>query len=186
MRRADQTWWKLAVIGLLTATEASAEDRQGRPRRQIVVSIPDRKLALIADGRVVRIWRTAVGALDTPSPTGTLAIVTRVAHPAHYVPGKVTPPGPKNPLGTRWLGLSRKGYGIHGTNVPGSIGRAASHGCIRMRNGDVEELFEMVGVGDTVELHGERTAEIVRIFDGDSDGDSPHVPAVTATSGAGD
>lgn len=92
MRRADQTWWKLAVIGLLTATEASAEDRQGRPRRQIVVSIPDRKLALIADGRVVRIWRTAVGALDTPSPTGTLAIVTRVAHPAHYVPVKVTPP----------------------------------------------------------------------------------------------
>lgn len=70
--------------------------------------------------------------------------------------------------------------------MPGSIGRAASHGCIRMRNGDVEELFEMVGVGDTVELHGERTAEIVRIFDGDSDGDSPHVPAVTATSGAGD
>ena len=48
-----------------------------------------------------------------------------------------------------------KGYGIHGTNAPGSIGKAASHGCIRMRNRDVEELFAMVGVGVTVELLAE-------------------------------
>jgi lipoprotein-anchoring transpeptidase ErfK/SrfK len=52
--------------------------------------------------------------------------------------------------------LSKIGYGIHGTNVPGSIGKAASHGCIRMRNHDVEELFELVGVGVTVELHANR------------------------------
>ena len=64
----------------------------------------------------------------------------------------VIPPGKANPLGTRWIGLSRKGYGIHGTNNPRSIGRRASHGCIRMRNRDVEELFEMVAVGDRVEI----------------------------------
>ena len=57
-----------------------------------------------------------------------------------------------------------KGYGIHGTNVPSSIGRNASHGCIRMRNHDVEELFEIVAVGDAVELHHERTPETERIF----------------------
>jgi lipoprotein-anchoring transpeptidase ErfK/SrfK len=60
--------------------------------------------------------------------------------------------------------LSKKGYGIHGTNRPASIGRNASHGCIRMRNRDVEELFEMVSVGDAVELYGERTAELDKIF----------------------
>ena len=88
--------------------------------------------------------------------------------PAHGAPtsskGRVVPPGKANPLGTRWLGLSKKGYGIHGTNAPGSIGRNASHGCIRMRNRDVEELFELVAVGDMVELVGERTPETERIF----------------------
>ena len=62
------------------------------------------------------------------------------------------------------MGLSLKGYGIHGTNAPSSIGRNASHGCIRMRNHEVEELFGMVAVGDAVELVGERTAETERIF----------------------
>jgi lipoprotein-anchoring transpeptidase ErfK/SrfK len=70
----------------------------------------------------------------------------------------VVPPGKWNPLGTRWLGLSRKGYGIHGTNAPKSIGKAASHGCIRLRNSDIEELFDLVSVGDAVELVGEPAA----------------------------
>jgi hypothetical protein len=60
--------------------------------------------------------------------------------------------------------LTLKGYGIHGTNNPRSIGRNASHGCIRMRNEDVQELFEMVAVGDEVLLVGERTPEIEQIF----------------------
>jgi lipoprotein-anchoring transpeptidase ErfK/SrfK len=69
-------------------------------------------------------------------------------------------------LGTRWLGLDQRGYGIHGTNQPHSIGHRASHGCIRMRNHDMEELFELVQVGDAVELHTERTAELAEIFGG--------------------
>jgi lipoprotein-anchoring transpeptidase ErfK/SrfK len=73
-------------------------------------------------------------------------------------------PGKNNPLGTRWMGLGYKGYGIHGTNVPSSIGKAASHGCIRMRQHDVEELFALVDVGTTVELHGERPALVAMIF----------------------
>src|SRR5436190_803480 len=58
----------------------------------------------------------------------------------------------------------RKGYGIHGTNQPKSIGKAASHGCIRMGRKDLEELFELVRVGDTVEIHGERDATIAALF----------------------
>jgi lipoprotein-anchoring transpeptidase ErfK/SrfK len=116
------------------------------------------------DDRVVRIFETAVGAPKSPSPTGTYKIVNSIEDPTWYTKGKIVRPGKCNPLGTRWLGLSAKGYGIHGTNVPSSIGRNASHGCIRMHNHDVEELFKMVAVGDQVELHGERNSELARIF----------------------
>jgi len=61
-------------------------------------------------------------------------------------------------------GPERSGYGLHGTNVPSSIGKNASHGCIRLRNSDVEKLFQLVEVGDQVELHGERTDEILALF----------------------
>ena len=54
------------------------------------------------------------------------------------------------------MGISAPGYGIHGTNVPASIGKNASHGCIRLRNSDIEQLFKLVEVGDQVELYGER------------------------------
>ena len=108
----------------------------------------------------MKTYAVAVGAPETPSPTGTFQVVTRVPDPAWYQPGKVVPPGPGNPLGPRWIGLSQKGYGIHGTNSPRSIGKAKSHGCIRMRNADVEELFELIDVGDAVELRPEKTEEL--------------------------
>jgi lipoprotein-anchoring transpeptidase ErfK/SrfK len=76
----------------------------------------------------------------------------------------VIAPGPQNPIGTRWIGLNQKGYGIHGTDEPSSIGYAKSHGCIRLRNADVERLFERVRPGDVVELHAERTADIDQLF----------------------
>src|SRR5262249_13474025 len=115
--------------------------------------------------KVVRIFPVAVGAPKSPSPTGSFEIVNRIVDPTWYMKGKVVGPGPSNPLGNRWIGLSAKGYGIHGTNVQSSIGKNVSHGCIRMKSIDIEALFEMVAVGDTVELHGERTDEIARLFD---------------------
>jgi lipoprotein-anchoring transpeptidase ErfK/SrfK len=149
----------VAVAILVAAARAQALESA-----RIVVSIPDRKLALVEGERVVKVYETAVGAAVSPSPTGSYTIATRIPNPTWYTPGKVVGPGKHNPLGTRWMGLSLKGFGIHGTNSPRSIGRAASHGCIRMRNRDVEELFERVSVGYVVELHGERDAEIERIF----------------------
>ena len=159
-----QKMMKLAGVILWASAEAMAQDDQSKVSRRIVVSIPDRKLAVIENDRVVRTFETAVGAPNSPSPTGTFTIINSIEHPTWYTKGRTVPPGPANPLGTRWLGLSQKGYGIHGTNVPSSIGRNASHGCIRMRNRDVEQLFKMVAVGDVVELIGERTEEIARIF----------------------
>ena len=90
--------------------------------------------------------------------------MNRIPNPTYFGTGKIIGPGRDNPLGTRWLGLSAKGYGIHGTNVPGSIGHAASHGCIRMRQRDLEELFDLVRVGVSVELAVERPPVVAMIF----------------------
>ena len=164
-----QTRWqwkfsKAFAALLVAASQALAQERQAE--RRIVVSIPDRKLALLEDGEVVKIYPVAVGASSTPSPAGDFKIVERLTHPTWYGPHKIVPPGKTNPLGPRWIGLSQKGYGIHGTSSPRSIGKAASHGCIRMHNSDVEELFELIQVGDAVELVVERTDDVIRIFDG--------------------
>jgi L,D-transpeptidase catalytic domain len=73
-------------------------------------------------------------------------------------------PGKDNPLGSRWMGLSLKGYGIHGTNVQSSVGKAASHGCFRMRKQDVEEFYTLVEVGDPVTVRRERDVMIAQVF----------------------
>jgi lipoprotein-anchoring transpeptidase ErfK/SrfK len=167
MLTRDRQMKRLAAVTgalLLAAAEAMAQDRCTRLPRRIVVSIPDRKLAVLEGERVLRVFPTAVGAPASPSPAGSYKIVARIPDPTWYGKGKIVPPGKSNPLGTRWLGLSIKGYGIHGTNNPASIGHSASHGCIRMRNHDVEQLFNMVEDGDAVELVGERTAEVMQIF----------------------
>jgi lipoprotein-anchoring transpeptidase ErfK/SrfK len=142
---------EIISIVLFAAATARAEEAAG-DRRRIVVSIPDQKLVLIEDEAILRVYDIAVGKPSTPSPEGQFRIVNRIADPTWYGPRKIVPPGKSNPLGTRWMGLSVRGYGIHGTNAPNSIGKRASHGCIRMRNRDVEELFELVPVGALVEL----------------------------------
>jgi L,D-transpeptidase catalytic domain len=145
------------------------------PQREIVVSLEDRKLALVEDGRVLKEYPVAVGKPSTPSPVGTFTIERRVANPIYQHDGRTVEPGPHNPVGTRWMGLSIRGYGIHGTNVPSSIGKAASHGCIRMARRDVEELFSLVQVGDKVELIGQRNEETAQLF---GDGPKPDITAI--------
>ncbi len=135
-----------------------------RPARRIVVSFPDHKLALLEGDRVLKIYDVAVGAPVSPSPTGEFQIVQRLENPTYYKPGVVIGPGPNNPLGPRWIGLNVKGFGIHGTNRPDSIGKHASHGCIRLRNSDIEDLFARVQVGDRVSLIPERNEEMARLF----------------------
>jgi lipoprotein-anchoring transpeptidase ErfK/SrfK len=157
----------LILSGSAPAQEApspAAPHEFAAPARQIVVSIADRKLALVENGEVKAMFSIAVGKEGTPSPAGSFHIVNRVVNPTYYHEGKVIPPGPCNPVGTRWLGLSEHGYGIHGTNAPHSIGKAASHGCIRMARTDLEQLFAMVAVGDAVEIHAERDEETERFF----------------------
>jgi lipoprotein-anchoring transpeptidase ErfK/SrfK len=154
-------WMAALTIGVaMHAAPAAAADHE----RRVVVSIPDRMLALIDGDEVIGVYPVAVGAPVSPSPVGTFTIITRVTNPTYYRPGKVIGPGATNPIGTRWIGLNVKGFGIHGTDDPRSIGFAKSHGCIRLRNEDVEALFDQLRAGDIVELHDARTPEIQQLF----------------------
>ena len=92
----------------------------GMENRVIVVSLEDRKLALVENGQVKKVYSVAVGKPSTPSPVGTFTIERRAVNPTYHHGGKTIPPGPGNPVGTRWMGLSIHGYGIHGTNEPKS------------------------------------------------------------------
>jgi lipoprotein-anchoring transpeptidase ErfK/SrfK len=106
----------------------------------------------------LRRFPVATGQAIYPTPAGTFHIVVKWVNPWWYPPTydawarglKPVPPGPGNPLGTRWMGLSVPGVGIHGTDEPSSIGYSASHGCIRMQVPDAEWLFNHVAVGTTV------------------------------------
>jgi lipoprotein-anchoring transpeptidase ErfK/SrfK len=110
--------------------------------------------------RGMRLWKVlgvATGQSSYPTPIGHFSIVTMQRHPWWYPPDsdwaegeKPIPPGPGNPLGTRWMGLSAPGVGMHGTPDPASIGYSASHGCIRMRIPEAEWLFSRVHVGTPV------------------------------------
>lgn len=166
-------WWLWGAVWLLAAGSVPAFGQLAWPvcspdsGRRIVVSLADRKMALIENGTVARVFPVAVGRAQTPSPVGQFSIVNRIAHPTYYAPGVVIEPGPANPLGERWIGLSRKGYGIHGTNAPSSIGRAASHGCIRMAKADLEQVFDWVREGDLVEIR-ERAVDLLEsLFEDD-------------------
>ena len=121
--------------------------------KKIILNLASRLLTLYEGTEKVRIYPVAVGAPETPSPVGEFSISEKEVNPSWTDPKtKITvPSGPSNPLGYRWLGLYGN-YGIHGTNAPWSIGCSVSHGCIRMYEEDVEELFESAPMGTPVEI----------------------------------
>lgn len=126
---------------------------------QIVVDLGDLRLYLYHGDKVYKSYRIATGQAAYPTPTGDFAIVNKQVDPTWVPPdsawakgAKPIPPGPGNPLGTRWIGLSYPGVGIHGTADDSSIGTYASHGCIRMHTWEVEQLYPMVVVGMPVTI----------------------------------
>ena len=122
MLRAEDQIKKLAAftgVVLMATAEALAQDNTTRSARRIVVSITDRKLAVLDAGRVMKIFPTAVGAPASPSPVGVYKIVNSIPEPTWYYRGKIVGPGKANPLGTRWLGLSIKGCLLYTSNACG-------------------------------------------------------------------
>lgn len=106
---------------------------------EIIINVSGKRLAVFRNGKLDKEYIVATGKPQTPTPTGTFTIVNKEVDPG-------------GPYGTRWLGLSILGYGIHGTNAPESIGTAASNGCIRMYNEDVEALFDIAPIGTVVRI----------------------------------
>lgn len=135
-----------------------ARTRQAMVGR-IVVNLSQRKLRLIRNGRVWKAYRIAVGQAAYPTPTGDYEINDKQVDPYWHPPDSpwaaeldTIPPGPGNPLGTRWIGTTAPAIGIHGTYADSSIGTAASHGCMRMHIPEVEELYEQVTLGMKVSI----------------------------------
>jgi L,D-transpeptidase ErfK/SrfK len=123
----------------------------------IVLNIPELTIYYYENKKIKFFSPTTCGRLSMKTPLGKYKIVTKKLNPTWYPPvwtglEKPVPPGPQNPLGDRWMGLSINGYGIHSTNSPRSIGKIVSHGCIRMYPEDAEKLFNSVKIGTPVEI----------------------------------
>ena len=123
----------------------------------IVILRDSNELFLYEKEKLVRRFGVATGQPSYPTPTGDFEIAIKQRNPWWYPPpspwaadADPVPPGPGNPLGTRWMGLSVPYVGIHGTPDAASIGYSASHGCIRMRIPDAEWLFQRVKLGTPV------------------------------------
>lgn len=106
----------------------------------IDVSTSRHQLKLFDNQRLLKVYPIAVGKILTPTPQGTFTIINKQSNPG-------------GPFGVLWMGLSKRHYGIHGTNNPTSIGKNVSHGCIRMYNHDVLDLSSKVSVGTRVVIH---------------------------------
>jgi lipoprotein-anchoring transpeptidase ErfK/SrfK len=130
----------------------------GTYAKVIVINRSINRLYLYNGNKLFRTFPVATGQAIYPTPRGTWHIVVKYRNPWWYPPTssswaqglKPVPPGPDNPLGTRWMGLDAPGVGIHGTDAPSSIGYSASHGCVRMQVPDAEWLFDHVDIGTTV------------------------------------
>jgi lipoprotein-anchoring transpeptidase ErfK/SrfK len=123
----------------------------------VVILRGSNRLLYFDDAKFVRWFGVATGQSAYPTPVGDFEIVNMQRNPWWYPPpspwakdSQPVPPGPGNPLGTRWMGLSTPYVGIHGTPDSASIGYSASHGCIRMRIPDAEWLFQHVEIGTPV------------------------------------
>jgi lipoprotein-anchoring transpeptidase ErfK/SrfK len=126
---------------------------------RLQIRLSQRQVLLLRGKEIIRTFPIAVGRPGWETPTGTFTVQQMFKDPTWVNPLKpdISIPGgdPENPLGRYWIGFWTDGknwIGFHGTPTPSSVGRAASHGCIRMYNQDIEELFQIVKLGTQVSV----------------------------------
>jgi L,D-transpeptidase ErfK/SrfK len=126
----------------------------------MVINVPQRMLFFVREGGTTG-YPVAVGRASWPTPLGTFSIATKETNPTWDVPESIraealragrslplkVPPGPNNPLGAHWMGLSGGSVGVHGTNAPNSVYQATTHGCIRLRPDDIAAVFAQTPIG---------------------------------------
>ena len=125
---------------------------------KIIINVAARSLGVYKNNEKIRLYPVGLGKLSTPTPVGYFSVLTKEENPTWVDPGdsgNTIPSGESNPLGYRWMQVWRN-YGIHGTNHPESIGSYVSNGCIRMKEADVEEVYDYASVGTPVEIMYQR------------------------------
>lgn len=147
-------------------TQASTPGESGAPRNvSIRIDTKRNMLGVFENEKLIAAYPVTIGSAHTASPIGDwkvrgIAKLPRFRYDKEMLEhGKrsgnfyMLPPGPRNPVGVMWIALNKKGIGIHGTDDPGSIGRALSHGCVRLANWDVVRLATKIKAGDNVSIH---------------------------------
>lgn len=121
---------------------------------KIVINIPSTTLYLYQGEELIKVYRITVGRIDAPTPIGNFKVINKRIKPTWYpTDGRnPIPPGPNNELGTRWIGINKPHYGIHGTIKPREIEKATSDGCVRLKNKDIEELYPLISLTAPVEI----------------------------------
>ena len=145
---------------------------------RIVLNLPALILEYYEGDTLIKAYPVAVGRKTSQTPVGDFKVINKSKNPTWSPRGRSPiPPGPANPLGTRWIGF-KNGYGIHGNNKPSVIGTLASAGCVRLYNEDVEELYEKVTVGTPVKV-------IYQTFEIAGNGHKPYIKIYTDLYGFG-
>ncbi|GEM_PF-3577935 len=162
------TCWAVAVILVISYQPIFLAEPANKPtitpkipdwvETRVEVSLSQRQVIVYRGSFEVKRYPVAIGKSGWETPTGNFLITQMLQNPAWKNPitGDILPPGDReNPLGPYWIGFWTQGwiwYGFHGTNEPESVGQAITHGCLRMYNEDVEELFSQVRIGTVVTI----------------------------------
>jgi L,D-transpeptidase ErfK/SrfK len=145
------------VVLLPTRSILPDADEQG-----IVINLPEMRLFDYTVKNGPEVFALAIGDEASPSLIGEFVVGAKRKDPTWHVPASIraekpelpaeVPAGPDNPLGSRWITIGRTSYGIHGTNVRWSIGREATHGCLRLYEDDIQRLFDRVREGTRLQI----------------------------------
>jgi len=151
---ALKKYFLIVLIIFICYDRIWAGGNEGKIR--IEINIPSHTLKLYKDDTLMKEYPVCLGKRPTPTPEGEYRVIYKTINPYWINKDVVVPPGPRNPLGARWIGISKK-IGIHGNNKPESIGTYASAGCIRMYNRDAEELYALVPLDTPVAVKYDRS-----------------------------
>ncbi len=161
-----QVDWRRVTAGLRVAIPNTLAPPAEGKAAKVRIRLESRTLEAYDDsGRLLAHFPCSIARRIEKRPVGTLQVVVMIRHPSYTFDPRVfpesaegrrlgrklhLPPGPNNPVGTAWIGLNRRGYGIHGTPRPEDVGRTESHGCFRLTNWNAERLADLVRVGTPV------------------------------------
>ena len=147
-------------------TQASPAGESATPRNvSVKIDTKTNMLGVFENEKLIGSYPVTIGSAQTASPIGDWKVMRIAKMPTFRYDKEMLqhgersgnfymlPPGPRNPVGVMWIALNKKGIGIHGTNDPASIGRAVSHGCVRLANWDVVRLAAKIKAGDKVSIH---------------------------------